>query len=50
VAYGAVLHGTLRGIVLQYLVDPDGMDLESAKKAALWSLQRTLGPGIAVTS
>ncbi|WP_162795569.1 TetR/AcrR family transcriptional regulator [Nonomuraea lactucae] len=44
-AHAGVLQGMLRGIVLQYSLDPEGFDLESMKKAALASLEHDLSPG-----
>jgi AcrR family transcriptional regulator len=42
VGHGAVLHGLLRGTVLQYFVDPDHFDLDATRRAALALLERDL--------
>jgi hypothetical protein len=41
-AHAGVLQGMLRGIVLQYSLDPEGFDLEGIKRAALASLRHDL--------
>ena len=43
-AHAGVLQGMLRGIVLQYSLDPEGCDLEAMKNAALDSLRHDLTP------
>jgi AcrR family transcriptional regulator len=43
-AHAGVLQGMLRGIVLQYSLDPEGCDLEAMKNAALASLKHDLSP------
>lgn len=40
--HAGVLQGLLRGIVLQYLLDPEGFDLAGTKEAALASLRHDL--------
>lgn len=42
-AHAGVLQGMLRGIVLQYLLDPDGFDLGSTRNAALAALRHDVG-------
>jgi AcrR family transcriptional regulator len=42
--HAAMLSGILRGTVLQFFVDPDGFDLEGAKRATLAMLARDLAP------
>jgi AcrR family transcriptional regulator len=44
VSHGAVLHGVLRGMALQYFVDPTGFDIEAARAAALAMIERDLTP------
>lgn len=41
--HALVLHGVLRGVVMQYLLDPGAVDLQSARKATLSLLDRDLG-------
>ncbi|MEW2353333.1 TetR/AcrR family transcriptional regulator [Spirillospora sp. NPDC029432] len=44
-SHAGVLQGMLRGIVLQYSLDPGGLPLESMKEAALASLRHDLSVG-----
>lgn len=43
-ATAAYLEGVLRGITLQFLIDPDGFDLDDARQAAITSIMRGLRP------
>lgn len=44
VTHAAVLHGVLRGMVLQYFVDPEEIDLEKVRSAVADMLERDLTP------
>lgn len=42
VAQGALLHGMLRGIMLQYLLDPDSLDLEEVRRSVGHTIRSSL--------